>query len=224
MHIEDIQKLREATEKLSYWESSKRVFGHIDFLDRKRTDRMYEFYCLMRIIGELLANNTIELIPNADGKRLFPFGPAKKPGWSKFIVTTKDVPALKFQVCYGTEIKLSSSPTTTIAPDISIQKIDATDDPDETQIEMIMDAQYKEDENKKLDIKTIREFAQCVRDLEVEPASALSLKFDSLKSMPSNTLLTNAHAIEKHGPYCKHRKIVQIGDFDCDGRAPQEVP
>jgi len=212
-----IRQLKKSIESLSKWDSSGKAFGHLRNLRNKKTDRIYEFFCYIKIIDDLKKNYDIELVEGINGK-IFPQGPASKKGWAKFILKDKINGNILLQACFGTSVKLSASPKTTFAADISFQKSSANDDPDERDVELIMDAKYKESNSTKLDIKTIKEFAKSVQDFGVHSIKAGKIIFDKLKDIEVNCLLTNGNTIDIHEQYCKNNCLQQIGRFDCDGR------
>jgi hypothetical protein len=117
-------------------------------------------------------------------------------------------------VCYGTSISLSFAPKTKIAPDISIQKHDSTDEPDESMVELIMDAKYKYDDNATLPVLQIHAFMNQVNVLQTENADRLPLVLDKLSELKSNCILTNGKVLAKHQAFCASKKIKQVGNFD----------
>lgn len=213
-----IKQLKTTVKNLSTWESSGKAFGHINKIKNKYPDRLYEFYCYIRILEDLRVNYFVELIPGTR-KIIFPQKPAKKgQGWARFDLKDTKSGKTEFQVCFGTKVKLSASPKTTFAADISFQKSNAKDDPDESDVELIIDAKYKENKSTKLDIETIKEFAKSVHDFGVHAIKAKKIKFEKLKDIEVNCLLTNGETIDIHEQYCKNNCLQQVGRFDCDGR------
>lgn len=213
-----INQLKKSIENLSKWESSGKAFGHFKKINNKYPDRLYEFYCYIRIIDDLRNSYSVKLIPGTR-KIIFPQKSAKKNGgWARFDLKDINTGEILFQICFGTKVKISSSPKTTFAADISFQKSDATNDPDENDVELIMDAKYKESNLTKLDIETIKEFAKSVQDFGVQTIKAKKFKFDNLKEIEVNCLITNGRTIDIHEQYCKNNCVQQVGSFDCDGR------
>ncbi len=218
----ELKKLKTATEKLTKWESSAKAFGHYSIFEKdvtptKKTDRLYEFWCLMKILNDLLENYNITLIPDSrPDKKIFPQAPSPKKGFAYFVIENKRDALDKFQVCYGTEIKLSAAPTTTFAPDISIQKYDSTDDPDETMVELIMDAKFKYSNSKKLPKNQLDSFIQWVNALQTQNADTIPLQFNLLNELKANCLLTNGRALVDQEDYCKLNKIKQVEQFDIE--------
>lgn len=223
MTIQDIEKLKEATKKLTKWESTGQAFGHFENIKSKTTDRTFEFYCLMRILADLRNNYVITLVPGVKGKKIFPEAPAKKVGWARFSIEPKNTKLKKYQVCFGTKIKLSSSPKSTVAPDISFQNINASDDPDETMVDLIMDPKYKSNRDKTIDVSLIREFRAIIDDLDIANANNSDLLLDSLKNIKSNCLLTNGNAHVDQEQYCKNHGMKQVGSFIHDSSSYEVV-
>ncbi|KGO88995.1 hypothetical protein [Flavobacterium suncheonense] len=214
MNLEDIKKLKIATEKLTKWESTGQAFGHFDNIKSKpKGYNIYEFYCCMRIMKDLQQHYDVELIPSTLGKSIFPESPASKNGWAYFKIEPKDRTSTHYQVCFGTNIKISSSPDTTCAPDISFQNINSSSDPDENDVELIMDAKFKTDRDTKFSIGTIREFITMINDLQTNNASSTDIKFNLLPSIKSNCLISNGKVIVKHQQYCSNNNLLQVGSF-----------
>ena len=168
----------------------------------------------MRILIDLKTNYKIDRIPGNPAGKIFPQAPSLKKGWPYFKIELNGDPTNKYQVCFGTKIKLSLAPKTTIAPDISIQKHDATDDPDESMVELIMDAKFKYTNTNALPIDQLHGFMQRVNALQTQNADTIPLKFNLLKDIKANCLLTNGKALDDQEDYCKLNKIKQIEQFD----------
>lgn len=213
-----IRQLKEATEKLSKWESSGKIFGHIEKLSKKKTDRLYEFFCYIKVVYDLRKNYQIVFEPGTKAG-LFPLNPGGDNEWAKFLLIERNRKIPKFKICLGTEIVISSAPDTTVAPDISIQKAKTPSTPTEKDILMIFDAKYKYSASKTLDIGILREFAKCVDDLEVKDAASYRITFSDNR-LKGNCLLTNGSGIDKHRQYCINNKIKQVHGFDCGKKEP----
>lgn len=219
MNKTQLRLLKAATARLTKWDSSKNAFGHFKVIKAKATntkgaDKIYEFYCLMRILEDLRVYYNISLHPGTRTGKIFPEAPSPKKGWPYFIIQQKAETPNKFQVCFGTEIKLSKAPKTTIAPDISIQKHDSTDDPDETMVELIMDAKFKYKITSTLSIEQIHAFMQRIKALDTMNVDTLPLFFNKFKDLKSNCLLTNGKALTHQEDYCKLNKTKQVEQFD----------
>jgi hypothetical protein len=223
-----LRQLKKATQKLTRWESSGKAFGQYKMLEstansNKGADKLYEFFCLMKILEDLQHNYDVALDPGTLTGKIFPQSPANKHGWPFFQIQNKTNHSESYQVCYGTNIKLSTAPQTTIAPDISVQSKHSTDDPDETMVELIMDAKFKYDDDKALSIEQIHAFMQRVAALQTVGAPMLSLVLHHLTGIKSNCLLTNGRGLAKQGQYCRNNGVKQVAEFDCDGRVMQVI-
>ncbi len=215
----ELKKLKKATEKLTRWDSTGKAFGHFGVIEGKATstdgaDSIYEFWCLMRILVDLNSNYKIDLIQGNPAGKIFPQAPSLKKGWPYFKIELNSDPTNKYQVCYGTKIKLSLAPNTTIAPDISIQKHDSTDDPDESMVELIIDAKFKYKNTSALPIDQLHSFMQRVTALDTKNADTIPLAFKNLIKIKANCLLTNGQALADQEDYCKLNKIKQVERFD----------
>jgi hypothetical protein len=82
-----------------------------------------------------------------------------------------------------------------------------------------MDAKYKWENETVMDIGTIREFAQCVFDMNAPKPGSAILQFTANPDFNANCLFTNGEPDRNHQQYCINRQLKQIGRFDCDGRA-----
>lgn len=219
-----LRQLKTATEKLTKWESSGKAFGHYKILEssaapNKGADKIYEFFCLMKLLEDLNYNYEVALDPGTITGKIFPQSPANKRGWPFFQIENKTNPAESYQVCYGTNIKLSTSPLTTIAPDISVQTENSSDDPDESMVELIMDAKFKYDDSKALSIEQIHAFMQRVHALQTTNAPVLPLSLKTLAGIKSNCLLTNGKGLQDQHQYCRNNRVKQVTDFDHIGSA-----
>ena len=225
MTKDELKRLKVATEKLTKWETSGKAFGHYQILEAKATDvkmaknkgadSLYEFWCLMKILDDLRVNYNITCVAGSRAdKKVFPQAPAPKKGFAYFNAEDKAAPSNKFQICYGTEIKLSLAPKTTIAPDISFQKHDATDDPDETMVELIMDARFKYNNTAKLSVDQIHGFIQRVNALKTQNAASIALRFHLLPKLGANCLLTNGQGLNNQDVYCSLNHVKQVEKFD----------
>jgi len=217
----EIKKLKIVVEKLTKWESSGKAFGHFNVLVEHAThlkgaDRLYEFFCFMKILENLSKNYKIILQPGTKSGKIFPVAPGNKKYWVYFKAEHNTDPTNKYQICYGTKIKLRKAPKTSFAPDISIQKYDSTEDPDETMVELIMDAKFKFKNTDTLPIIQLNDFIQRVTALETINADSISLQFSSLLGLKGNCLLTNGNALNGHETYCKIYKIKQVEKFDTE--------
>jgi len=159
-----INNLRTAIHSLSRWETSGKAFGYIQTVTDDKDDYIYEFFCAMKVLEDLSNNHRIVLKRGINGF-VFPKKPGVKRMWARFVGYDSTGTTEQFQVCLGVKIKITASPLTTFGSDISIQQAGTSDDPYDSDILLIMDAKYKWENETVMDIGTIREFAQCVFDM-----------------------------------------------------------
>jgi hypothetical protein len=216
MNKQELTDLKNAIKSLTKWESSGKAFGYIESIDKPSTNYIYEFYCAMRILEDLSEKQSIQIEAGTEGF-VFPRKPGNKGNWAKFLILKKETNEKLFQFCLGSEIKISTSHKTTFGADISLQKADSPNDPNESHVIWIMDAKYKKSKESKLDISTIREFAQCVSDMETPKDISPNLQLNKLSKLNYNCLLTNGECIPEHEQYCINNKLKQVGNFDCNG-------
>jgi len=214
--INYINSLRTSIKALSKWETTGEAFGFIESVDDDRKDYIYEFFCAMKVIEDLTTNHKIVLHPGRNGYR-FPQKPQPKINWARFIGFDLAGAKEEFQVCLGIELHPTDAPDTPFGADISFQKAGTGEQPFDKDILLIMDAKYKSDIEDKFDVSILREFAQCVRDMQAPKPETDVLKFGS-PAFKGNCLFTNGEPIEVHELYCRNRNVRQIGQFDCDGR------
>src|SRR4030095_6070630 len=197
----------------SRWYKTNKPFGHIDYQKDKRS-YIYEFFCYLKILKDLKSNYDLEYI---EGDHQFPQSHSNKKDKSKFVIKEK-ITGKKYQVCTGTDINISTIDDYTIAPDISFQKENATDDPTEKDVLLIMDAKYKSNPTKSnLSISLLQQFAEIIVDLNVSAASTQPINFDKYKNLLSNCLLTNGTGLTDKDDFCKKKKMKQVVKFDVTG-------
>jgi len=216
--LKQIHKLSEKLHFESKWYDRNEPFGHTN--NDSEDDYIYEFYCYLKILKDLKTHYKIKY---DKGNKGFPTKPAKKEGYSKFLLLDKNSNNKLFQVCAGTKIiKHNGKVSDTDAPDISFQKSDANDNPNYNDVLMIMDAKYKLNPSKKLTKPIIEQFATIVRDLKVENANTEPINFDNYKDLKGNCLITNGLAHKKKETYCKNNFIKQVEKFDI-GSTPNVI-
>ncbi len=197
---------------VSKWKTSSDPFGHID--SNTADNYVYEFYCYMRILEDLQTHYKVRFVP---GTKTFPKKPAdKKNGWARFDLYDKNNGTLLFQVCAGTRIEHTDISNYTAAPDISFQTDNSPDEPNEKHVLMIFDSKYKTGKNsndKKIDISTLREFANIVGNLDLSATKSSQILLDKLQPLSGNCLISNGQVATNHSPFCIHSKIKQVGKF-----------
>jgi hypothetical protein len=204
-HIDDFSK---GLQKASKWPNTINPFGHVGSAEDYY---IFKFYCYVKVLHDLNEFQNVKIVGGTAKGYIFPKGPAKKNGgWSRFDIYNQSGDCL-YQVCSGTDIALSNLPDVSFSPDISFQKPDASDEPTQNDVVLIMDAKYKKNG---IDFGNIKEMAEVVRSLETADASNIALKFNKLTELKTNCLLSNGGISSKHSKYCEMRFIRQIGQFN----------
>ena len=146
--LNEINQVAIALEDASVWCNSEKPVAHVKSREDERAKSyIYEFYCYMRIVADLMENYVLEYIPG-EGKFLhkFPQAPANKKGKPRFHVYEKkksnEKGSLKFQLCAGTKIE-GKFESENNHPDISFQKPKASEDPKFSDLIMIYDARSR---------------------------------------------------------------------------------
>lgn len=214
--LDKIKKYSEALRKASQWKYSKEAISNIASIksSKKKKEYIYEFYCLMRIIDDLLTNHTIEVIvPNK--KVVFPKAPASKSKYPYFLVKDKLNLVDEFQICVGIEIIGNSDETD--APDISFQKSDAPLIPKAEHVFMIFDSKFKHKLNGNVSKTEFANVSFMVKELECENATrdALQLvKFNKFKQLYGNCILSNGRAYKKKLKIHQKHNLMEVEFFD----------
>ena len=221
MTPDEFEHLLKKTEKLSNWDTSGKCFGHFQILEdlgskKKVQDRIYEFYCLLRVLEDLQQNYKIELKNNPMNDKVFPQSPGKKENYSYFTLSVKSNRSSGFQVCFGTKIGLSKVTEKFIAPDISFQIFAASSKPNELDVILIMDPKYKFDSKKSLTTNELEKFMHWVNALQTSNASVQSVNFHALTDLLGNCLLTNGNYLKRQEEYCKAYFVKQVSNFGLD--------
>jgi len=192
--------------KTSMWHNSREPFGHIE---NATTD--YEFFCYLKLLENLSINYDIKFIK---GNGNFPQKPAKKANKPKFILLKKNTNFEIFQMCAGIKISAPQwGSDYTISPDISIQKPNASDEPNQNDVVIIFDSKYRTNNINKINISILREFAKIIDELNIGNPSKNTLKFSGkFKKFCGNGIITNG--LSHQGKYAKQNKIIQVEKFD----------
>lgn len=209
--LKKIEKLAVIVRKKSEWYNSKRPFGHISSTIGKK-DYLYEFFCYLQILNDLNANYEIRYVPKS---KLFPRKPGNKKDTPYFLIIDKTTSQPIYQVCAGVNITITKDTDYTIAPDISFQSHDASDNPTEKDVYLVMDAKYRSNPRKsKLAISDLREFHAILTDLNLISSSKRSLKTHKIDFVNFNCLITNGSGAEGKAYYCKNRNMKQVENFN----------
>ncbi|MCC6372291.1 MAG: hypothetical protein IT236_14910 [Bacteroidia bacterium] len=212
-YVDAIISFAKLLNKASHWEHSKQTVG---FIERANNDHyLYEFYCYIRIVSDLTANYTVKYV-SGKGKYpdKFPQAAAKKRLVPRFEIYDKKTDKKLFQICTGTKVK-SVHDFYNVHPDISFQKAHAGDEPENSDLLMVMDAKFKRQPDKRLPFDEITSFCELVNGIYgLQKKKLPELKFHRLKDILGNALLTNALAHNDNDTYISGRNIKEIEAFD----------
>lgn len=177
------------------WNNSNEILAPVIGSDENAqaaNDYIYEFYCYICIIVDLRANYTLEFIEGHDQFKFnFPRKAAPKKGKPRFHAWNgKD---LAFQVCAGTMIKCEYDREKN-HPDISFQFPNATEDPTEKDLIIIMDAKFIEDSKSRLSKTEFYKFGGIIDVFDLRGDPKARINFNKLKDMFGNCLITNGQA------------------------------
>lgn len=157
-------------------------------------DYIYEFYCYICLVIDLMNNYDLEFIKGVGKSEYkFPRKAALKKGKPRFHALENG--ELKFQICAGTKINCSIALEEDNNPDISFQKPDASENPNEDDIILIMDAKFKEDPKAVLPKSEVYKFITISYNLfNLKGAPSVPINFDRFADMLGNCLITNGQS------------------------------
>lgn len=189
-----INEYADCLSKAAVWENSREPIAPVIDKDGHvaEDNYVYEFYCYISLIVDLMANYEIQFVPGIGNfKHKFPQAAAVKAGKPKFIALKDDIVA--FQICAGTRVNCTISSEEN-HPDISFQLPNASDDPSDTDLISIMDAKYKENHKSNLPKDEVYKFGIIVDLFDLPDKPQIEIKFNKYQHMFGNSLLTNAGA------------------------------
>ena len=211
--LKNIYDFADKLKTICVWHNSKRPFGHISYSEGK-TDYLYEFFCYLKIVADLINKNQIAFDP---GEKMFARKPGKKKDSPRFLIINPVNGKTSYQICAGTKIKKNKGKKNSFAPDISFQIGDSSDEPTYKDVIIIMDAKYSTDNDSKISNDEIYLFAKHIEDFELEKKNILPINFSLLKDLSCNCLITNAKANEDSIDYCTLSNLKQVEKFDLSG-------
>jgi len=177
------------------WHNSKEAIAHVisDVDKANATDNyIYEFYCYICIIVDLLSNYEIEFIKgDGDYAFKFPQAAAEKKGKPRFHAL-KDG-KVQFQICAGTKIS-GSFDSEQNHPDISFQLADSSDQPVRSDLIIILDAKFRENPNSKLSKGEVYTFIVNVSLFKLNTIPNFQINLNRLKDFYGNCLITNGYS------------------------------
>jgi hypothetical protein len=153
---------------------------------------IYEFYCYISIIIDLRKKYEIKFVEGSGlYKYKFPQAAANKKGKPRFHAFRNGM--LQFQICAGTKINCQIDSEQN-HPDISFQIADASDDPSEKDLILIMDAKYKEGIEAVLPKDEVYKFGLIVDLFDLRKELIATIDFEKYKDFQGNCLITNGKA------------------------------
>lgn len=179
----------------SVWLGSDEILAPVTGTNSSKiaeSNYVYEFYCYISLIIDLSDNYHIKFVEGKGKFRYkFPQAASSKKDKPKFEAYEggKGV----FQICAGTNVScpIASEDNN---PDISFQYFDASDDPDQDDLIIIMDAKYKEDDDADLPKTEVYKFGLIVDLFELKSSPSITIKFNRFKNLVGNCLLTNGQS------------------------------
>jgi len=187
-----IRQYSKLLEQGSRWHNTKESIAHVisDMDKANSTDNyIYEFYCYICIIVDLLKNYEIEFIEGqGDHQFKFPQAAAEKKGKPKFQALQGGV--VQFQICAGTKIEGAYSSEQN-HPDISFQVANASDYPRREDLIIILDAKFRENPKSKLSKNEVYTFIVNVLLFRLTSKPSLQIELNKLKDFVGNCLITN---------------------------------
>jgi len=215
--LEKIKKYAESLAQASQWKYSKEAIANINTIkkDERKKEYIYEFYCVMRIIDDLLIDYKIEVV-NPNKIVVFPKAPSLKKNYPYFLVKNLKGEVL-FQLCIG--VKIMGHIDETNAPDISFQKKNSSVNPNYKDVFMIFDAKFKHRLNARVSDGEFSKICMMIDNLKCKNAEANSskiFKFKKLIEFHGNCLISNGNAYKENSKLHSHHCIKEIEKFDED--------
>lgn len=227
--LDKINEYVEALAKASVWHGSKESIPFISELDEDTSQfYIYELYCYIRIVEDLknVEEYQLEYIPGSgDFLHKFPKAPADKGGKPRFHVLNKNGEII-FQVCAGTKVEGYGG--VNFSPDISFQngKEEKGEDPDHNNLIMIHDAKFQQKPGSTLRRDEVFKFAGILQIYHLNlknNSRSINVKFNKLKGLDGNCLLTNVKGNKDIVDYLKSVGIKEVVEF-CEGKPVQVIP
>lgn len=202
--IKQVQSSASALGVAAQWASGKPVKVANDFL--------YEMYLLFKAVEALMANYDVKYIPGV-GKKIhaFPRNPAPKAGWPKFHVMEAATNTLIVQICAGTKARDINGHERGI--DLSIQKGNASDDPNAADVLQIFDAKYRSKHAGRITHHEFSEFTRWIELFMLRGAATPGLNWGLLAELDGNCLITNGQFSTELSTECTRVTLREIERF-----------
>lgn len=217
--LNEIKQYAQRLEKAATWHDSKRSVGFVERSNEK--DYVYEFYCYLRILVDLMNNYQVEFIKGSKHEFNFPQKPGLKENFPRFHLLRNG--EVKFHYCAGTRIE-GKSPQQNQHPDVSIQVPEGKNYPKGEHVVIIMDAKFSENENKRLGRGEVYKFFAILDQLNLPRKPRMPIEFDQLKLLEADCLLTNCLPYEDEGHYSIDKGFKEIYYFTTDKEFREAKP
>lgn len=211
-HLTQIKKYARALSSAATWHGSKSALG---ILSTSENSYLYEFYCYLRVVQDLMANNKV--VYRQGGKKgkehEWPKAAALKKNAPRFEVFTEKTGKKLFEVCGGTAVKGKHS--IELNPDISFQVPDCGDKPTYEDLYLVVDAKFKKNSTDRLPLDEVNTFVSQVNlNLGLKGKRVKNLHFAEFEFLKKNTLLTNGNPHNDDDGLEKEAGIKQVYHFD----------
>ncbi len=174
-----------ALKKAARWPTSQRPFSVTD-------DFVYEIYVYVKLLVLLQGQFQVTYVPGSGRvAHAFPRKPANKRGRPRFMLTSAKG---DWQLCAGTKVRDLHGDTR--APDISLQRGTASEDPNLDDVDAIWDAKYKSS-GSRISSHEFSEFARWLEVLNLRARASPSCIASAAPDLAGHALVTNgAHSTE----------------------------
>jgi hypothetical protein len=149
--LDHIDGLAHSVTESAIWHDSGELLAEVETENQcdAAPDYVYELYCLFRIVSDLAKQHVVRLQAGFGNRKIrFPRKPAKKIGWPRYHVHDRVSSTLLLQVCAGTKVA-NMGANIERAPDISLQRAEASESPTEADLYCLYDAKLNEGKQKK---------------------------------------------------------------------------
>lgn len=217
--LSSVNNYRDNLRKASKWHKSEESIAYVVTADRKKGKRkehfsVYEFFCYIAIVHDLLTNYELKFIKGdgrGDEAYKFPQAAANKKGAPRFDAFYNGTRV--FQICAGTLVN-GIYKSENEHPDISFQIDAANDDPQKEDLIIILDAKYQDNFESRLSKTQAQGFAFKVnRQFQLSSPPQMIINFDRLKDLFANCLVTNAQAHSSVDDMLIGEKIREVTNF-----------
>jgi len=176
-------------------------------------DFVYELYVMFEFVNDLRNTYGVRYHPGSGNKRhQFPRKPAQKRGRPKFYIIDRRNNNTLWQLCAGT--KITDIVQVMRAPDISVQKHNASDDPIYSDVVMIWDAKYRSNNMNRITHHEFSDFSRLIELFRLRRRSILgSMNIITLRGMVANCIVTNGQESTEPVAECLRVSLKEVTSF-----------